>query len=84
MYVAGNIVKILIEGKSFWILIDLDASCNLGDPAGQKITSTAFFPPEMARRELSKLEGKPETDVKMVESSKQFEMWYIGLLLLQV
>ena len=80
----GNIVKIVIEGKAFWILIDLDASCNLDDLAGQKVTSTAFFPPEMARRELNKLQDKPESDIEIVPASKQFEMWYLGLLLLQL
>ena len=78
---AGNIVKIVIEGTAFWILIDLDASCNLGELAGQKVTSTAFFPPEMARRELN---NKPESDIEIVPASKQFEMWYLGLLLLQL
>eukprot|EP01043_Picozoa_sp_COSAG02_P099082 COSAG02_NODE_35209_length_472_cov_0.678284_1_plen_39_part_10 len=27
-----------------WVLIDLDASCEIGTPAGQKITSSAFYP----------------------------------------
>ena len=84
MYVAGNIVKILIEGKAFWILIDLDASCNLGDPAGQKVTSSAFFPPEMGRRELDKLKNKPESEIETIMATRQFDMWYIGLLLLQL
>ena len=34
--------------------IDLDASCDLGMRAGQKVTSSGCFPPEMARRELNK------------------------------
>jgi hypothetical protein len=84
MCVAGNIVMIYIEGKACWILIDLDASCTLGALAGQKVTSSAFFPPEMARRELDKLKDKPESEPETVVASKQFEMWYIGLLLLQL
>ena len=32
-----NIVKIVFEGKEQYILIDLDASCRLGMPAGQKV-----------------------------------------------
>ena len=83
MCVAGNIVMIFIEGKAFWILIDLDASCNLGAPAGQKVTSSAYFPPEMARRELDILMDKPDSEIELVEASVQFEMWYIGLLLLR-
>ena len=83
MCVAGNIVMIYIEGKACWILIDLDASCNLGALAGQKVTSSAFFPPEMARRELDKLNDKPDSESETVVASKRFEMWYIGLLLLR-
>ena len=83
MCVAGNIVMIFIEGKAFWILIDLDASCNLGAPAGQKVTSSAYFPPEMARRELDKLTDKPDSEIEVVTASIEFEMWYIGLLLLR-
>ena len=37
-----------------WNLIDLDASCAIGEMAGQKVTSSAFFPPEMARQQLAK------------------------------
>ena len=83
MCVAGNIVMIYIEGKACWILIDLDASCNLGTPAGQKVTSSAYFPPEMARQELDILTNKPDSEIELVEASVQFEMWYIGLLLLR-
>ena len=81
--VAGNLVMIYIEGKAFWILIDLDASCDLGAPAGQKVTSSAFFPPEMARRELDKLNEQPRSESETIVASKQFAMWYIGLLLLR-
>ena len=36
-----NIVKIVAaNGKPKWILIDLDASCNLGAPVGQKVRTT--------------------------------------------
>ena len=37
-----------------WVLIDLDASCEIGSLAGQKVTSCACFPPEMARQQLAK------------------------------
>ena len=81
---VGNIVKIIIEGGAVWVLIDLDACCKLGDLAGQKVTSSAFFPPEMARRELDKATNKLKSEIEIVLASKQFEMWYIGLLLLQL
>ena len=40
-----------------WVLIDLDASCLLRSDAGQKVTSSANFPPELAEYELDKLQS---------------------------
>ena len=61
------------------MLIDLDASCNIGEPAGQKVTSSAFFPPEIAQFELGKLSGG-----ETVIANRKLEMWHFGLLLLQL
>ena len=61
------------------MLIDLDASCNIGEPAGQKVTSSAFFSPEIAQFELGKLSGG-----KTVIANEKLEMWHFGLLLLQL
>ena len=58
-----------------WVLIDLDASCEIGTPAGQKITSSAFYPPEMARQELMK--QAPPThaaDLTAVVAEKQAQL----------
>jgi len=71
-----NLVEVHLDK---WILIDLDASCALGTAAGQKVTSSGFFPPEMARRELDKVINKDA-----VPASVQFEVWYFGLLVLQL
>ena len=60
-----------------WVLIDLDASCAIGALAGQKVTSSAYFPPEMARRELSHADQE-------VVASIGFEMWYFGCLLYEL
>ena len=71
-----------VEERDDWLLIDLDASCKLGAPAGQKITSSSCFAPELARRELDKASGRE--DVEHVVASSRFEMWSFGLLLLQL
>ena len=58
-----------------WVLIDLDASCEIGTPAGQKITSSAFYPPEMGRQELMK--QAPPThaaDLTAVVAEKQAQL----------
>ena len=60
-----------------WILIDLDASCAIGDAAGQKVTSSAMFPPEMARQHLAE-------DTEPVVASAQLEFWYFGCLVYQL
>ena len=45
-----NIVKVRkITGEISWVLIDLDASCELGKSAGDKVPSSACYPPEMAQ-----------------------------------
>ena len=51
-----------------------DAACPIGEVAGQKNTSTAFYPPEMARYELQKA-----ADIRPT-ATEAFEMWYFGLL----
>ena len=60
--------------ESRWVLIDLDASCSIGGPAGQKVTSSAFFPPEMARYELER--ASKSENVEEVVACESFEMWY--------
>ena len=37
-----------------WSLIDLDASCSLGEEAGCKKTSSGCFTPRLARNELAR------------------------------
>ena len=60
--------------------IDLDASCDLGMRAGQKVTSSGCFPPEMARHELNKaMLDKSADDIERVLASQQFELWYFWL-----
>ena len=51
-----------------WNVIDLDASCKIGEPAGQKVTSSACFPPEMARQQLSK--GETQSQDRAIELSR--------------
>jgi hypothetical protein len=77
-----NVIQLEIDTEDgmqlVWVLIDLDASCAIGKLAGQKVTSSAYFPPEMARRELS------HADYQDVIASIGFEMWYFGCVLYQL
>ena len=65
--------------KMVWVLIDLDASCEIGDAAGQKLTSTSMFPPEMARQYLAE-----DVNMEPVTASAQLEFWYFGCLVYQL
>lgn len=78
---ARNIVKVISNSKPVWLLIDLDNSCRRGAPAADKVTSSCNFPPELARRELDRASGRPEL---VVVASENFDIWYFGLLLLQL
>ena len=63
------------------ILIDLDASCVIGARSGFKVTSSAFFLPEIARFELEKASGKVTAEII---ASEVLDIWHLGLMLLQV
>ena len=71
------------DRDAVWKLIDMDASCKIGEPAGQKLTSSAFFPPEMAQHQLGLVHSGARADGEVV-ASVQYEMWYVGLLILQL
>lgn len=86
---ARNIVLITGEDDiEMWVLIDLDASCELDSYAGQKVTSSANFPPEMARYELEKLSaeemGVAVPKEVVPKATRAFEIYYFGLLLFQL
>ena len=70
-----NVVKIAQGTRMKWTLIDLDASCAIGDEAGQKVTSSACFPPEMARWELAKSGRTSQEEVhrQLAERERQLE-----------
>eukprot|EP01045_Picozoa_sp_COSAG04_P004677 COSAG04_NODE_208_length_20334_cov_13.999852_1_plen_2534_part_10 len=77
-----NLVQMLIERVMVWLLIDLDASCGIGSLAGQKVTSSAYFAPEMARQHLSSsAAGEAAAPVK---ASVALEMWSFGAVVYQL
>ena len=72
------------DGTALWKLIDLDAACRIGDDAGQKITSNACFPPEMARYELEKAQSGDAVRVQPPTATAAFEVFSFGLLVFQI
>ena len=79
---SRNLVEtVLPNGTTSWILIDLDAACPIGSDAGQKITSSAFYPPEMAQYTLRK---QLQVAATPPLATVAFEMWYFGLMVAQV
>ena len=53
-----------------WVLTDLDASCEIGSPAGEKITSSACYPPEMARQVLLSASAGKIDSARKIEVEK--------------
>ena len=84
---ARNLIRVQVETEHgtemVWVLIDLDASCKIGDAAGQKLTSTSMFPPEMARQYLANASAEA-TNMEPVVASAQLEFWYFGCLVYQL
>ena len=74
-----NLIQLEVETDSgtelAWVMIDLDASCAIGSEAGQKVTSSAYFPPEMARQQLAKA-AKPtrRADLRGLMAQKEGEL----------
>ena len=79
-----NVVQMLIDGEMAWVLIDLDASCKIGWEAGQKVTSSAYFAPEMARQYLSLSDSSSEATTPQIKASVQLEMWNFGVMMYQL
>ena len=74
-----NLVLLEIQTDSgtvlAWTLIDMDASCAIGELAGLKLTSSAFFCPEMARQQLAKVAAPTrEADLTKVISEKSTKL----------
>ena len=65
-----------------WCLIDLDASCTLGDQAGQKITATRTSRRRWRGTSCRPPPGHPAAAT--VVASIGFEMWYFGCLMYQL
>jgi serine/threonine protein kinase len=68
-----NIVQINAEGSVKYVLIDLDAACKRGTLAGQKVTSSARFPPELARLKLDKMNSRAYSET--VVATEQLDTW---------
>jgi serine/threonine protein kinase len=79
---SRNLVETTHRDGTAWILIDLDAACAINSNAGQKITSSAFYPPEMARYEIQKQSHNAITIPPL--ATEALEMWYFGLMVLQM
>ena len=78
-----NLVQMLVEREMAWVLIDLDASCEIGSLAGQKVTSSAYFSPETARQHLASSESAGEAAAP-VKASLALEMWSFGAVVYQL
>ncbi len=69
-----NILRMVNEDvATSWVLCDMDASCLFGSPVGAK-TSSAYGPPELARKMFS-------DSTSVVVASESFDVWSWGVIL---
>ena len=69
---------------NMWKLIDFDVFCKIGEPFGNKIPSSGYCPPEMARVLLQAMHENGEVDgAKLAEykGSEAYDLWSFGVVL---
>eukprot|EP01043_Picozoa_sp_COSAG02_P010791 COSAG02_NODE_387_length_23294_cov_52.630610_13_plen_1964_part_00 len=68
------------DAEKQWILCDMDASTQFGQPIGAK-TSSAYAPPELAQRKLT----KSSEGLGVVESAEpSFDIWSVGVVIFEL
>ena len=76
-----NVVRV----GSSWQLIDLDVSCAIGAPFGDKVPSSGYCPPEMARVLRNATRRTGEVEVAMLReydcASVAFDLWSLGCVI---
>ena len=72
-----NILRVIDDsGGVRWCLCDMDASVNLGRPAGKK-TSSAYSPPELAQEKYGR-------GGSTIASDPSFDVWSFGVVLYEM
>ena len=68
-----------------WKLIDFDVFCKVGKPFGNKVPSSGYCPPEMARVLLEATDqdtGKVDTTkLKLYTANVAYDLWSFGVVL---
>eukprot|EP00964_Phaeocystis_antarctica_P055960 scaffold32960_cov58-Phaeocystis_antarctica.AAC.2 len=77
-----------VGDKDRWKIIDFDVFCTLGEPFGNKVPSSGYCPPEMAKVLLAatnKATGEVDTPLlKEYIASKEYDLWSFGVVLYQL
>lgn len=63
-----------------WKVIDMDVSCQLGQPFGDKAPSSGYCPPEMAKL-LLECTPSDKSRLKTYKGSEAYDMWSLGCVL---
>ena len=72
-----------------WQLIDLDVSCIIDDPFGNKVPSSGYCPPEMAIALLASTDSHGAVDASQLKdhyrkASVAYDLWSLGCILYQM
>ena len=73
-----------VGDRDTWKIIDFDVFCTLGEPFGNKVPSSGYCPPEMARVLLRAMNEQGGVDgAKLAEytASVAYDLWSFGVVL---
>eukprot|EP00964_Phaeocystis_antarctica_P016637 scaffold9159_cov44-Phaeocystis_antarctica.AAC.3 len=73
-----------VGDRDTWKIIDFDVFCKVGERFGNKVPSSGFCPPEMARVLLRAMDDQGKVDgAKLIEykASKAYDLWSFGVVL---
>eukprot|EP00964_Phaeocystis_antarctica_P104474 scaffold69582_cov58-Phaeocystis_antarctica.AAC.6 len=73
-----------VGDRDTWKIIDFDVFCTFGEPFGNKVPSSGYCPPEMARVLLRAMNDQGEVDgAKLAEytASLAYDLWSFGAVL---
>jgi len=73
-----------VGDRDTWKIIDFDVFCTLGQPFGNKVPSSGYCPPEMARvllRAMNEQGGVDGAKLAEYKASEAYDLWSFGVVL---
>ena len=73
-----------VGDRDTWKIIDFDVFCTLGEPFGNKVPSSGYCPPEMARVLLQAMDDQGKVNganLAKYTASVAYDLWSFGVVL---